>query len=205
MATDFLEARAAHVARMTQEFENTTSVCVQPAAHRRLPAFFGGDADDLVGATWMGLYLAKRITRLVQLLAHAAAKSARVTSTSVWSAERRRAWCADRGVQQHGERAGHEPPEGGADRSRSSNGAVRRNNPERITTGDFTNASGIVTTISAGCSVPGVRALCRSAGNTAFNRSDLEARWRHSSPETRTRAGRSRARVVIARKGTSRT
>ena len=66
----------------------------------------------LVGATWMGLYLAKRITEPVQRLATAAREieaghlDYRVDRGD---GERRRVRIARRGVQQHGERGGEEP------------------------------------------------------------------------------------------------
>ena len=67
----------------------------------------------LVGATWMGLYLAKRITEPVQRLATAAqgnrGRASRLSRRSR-NGERRRVRIARRGVQQHGERSGEEPP-----------------------------------------------------------------------------------------------
>ncbi len=59
---------------MTQEFENYNQLRVfsRPLTGVYLLFFLMVTLMILVGATWMGLYLAKRITRPVQMLAHAA-------------------------------------------------------------------------------------------------------------------------------------
>jgi two-component system nitrogen regulation sensor histidine kinase NtrY len=75
VATDFLEASVAtRSRRMTQEFENYNQLRVfsRPLTGVYLLFFLMVTLMILVGATWMGLYLAKRITRPVQMLAHAA-------------------------------------------------------------------------------------------------------------------------------------
>src|SRR5436305_6050758 len=59
---------------MTQAFENYTQLRVlkRPLAGVYLSFFLMVTLMILVGATWMGLYMAKRITRPVQMLAAAA-------------------------------------------------------------------------------------------------------------------------------------
>ena len=65
---------AARARRMTQAYEDYQQLRVlqQPLAGVYLSFFFMLTLMILVGATWMGLYLAKRITRPVQMLAVAA-------------------------------------------------------------------------------------------------------------------------------------
>jgi two-component system nitrogen regulation sensor histidine kinase NtrY len=65
---------AARARRMTQAYEDYQQLRVlrQPLAGVYLSFFLTLTLMILVGATWMGLYLAKRITRPVQLLAAAA-------------------------------------------------------------------------------------------------------------------------------------
>jgi two-component system, NtrC family, nitrogen regulation sensor histidine kinase NtrY len=75
VATDYMEgAVATRSRRMTQEFENYNQLRVfsRPLTGVYLLFFLMVTLMILVGATWMGLYLAKRITRPVQMLAHAA-------------------------------------------------------------------------------------------------------------------------------------
>ena len=59
---------------MSQAFEkyNQLRVLKRPLAGVYLSFFLGVTLMILVGATWMGLYMAKRITRPVQMLAAAA-------------------------------------------------------------------------------------------------------------------------------------
>jgi two-component system nitrogen regulation sensor histidine kinase NtrY len=75
VATDYLTGDlAARSHRMTQAFENYTQMRVlkRPLTGVYLLFFLLVTLLILVGATWMGLYLAKRITRPVQMLAAAA-------------------------------------------------------------------------------------------------------------------------------------
>ena len=75
VATDFLTGEmAARSRRMTQAFENYTQLRVlkRPLTGVYLSFFLMVTLMILVGATWMGLYMAKRITRPVQMLATAA-------------------------------------------------------------------------------------------------------------------------------------
>jgi two-component system nitrogen regulation sensor histidine kinase NtrY len=75
VATDFLTGDlAARSRRMTQAFEqyNQLRVLKQPLTGVYLSLFLLVTLMILVGAIWMGLYLAKRITRPVQMLAAAA-------------------------------------------------------------------------------------------------------------------------------------
>ena len=75
VATDHLTADlAARARRMTVAFENYNQLRVfkRPLTGVYLSFFLMVTLLILVGATWMGLYLAKRITRPVQMLAHAA-------------------------------------------------------------------------------------------------------------------------------------
>ncbi len=75
MATDYLTGDlAARSRRMTQAFENYNQLRVlkRPLTGVYLSFFLMVTLLILVGATWMGLYLAKRITRPVQMLAAAA-------------------------------------------------------------------------------------------------------------------------------------
>jgi two-component system nitrogen regulation sensor histidine kinase NtrY len=75
VATDYLTGDlAARSRRMTQAFEsyNQLRVLKRPLAGVYLSFFLMVTLLILVGATWMGLYLAKRITRPVQMLAAAA-------------------------------------------------------------------------------------------------------------------------------------
>jgi two-component system nitrogen regulation sensor histidine kinase NtrY len=75
VATDLLTGElAARSRRMTQAFENYNQLRVlkRPLTGVYLSFFLMVTLMILVGATWMGLYLAKRITRPVQLLAAAA-------------------------------------------------------------------------------------------------------------------------------------
>ncbi len=75
VATDYLTGElAARSRRMTQAFENYNQqrVLKRPLTGVYLSFFLMVTLFILVGATWMGLYLAKRITRPVQMLAAAA-------------------------------------------------------------------------------------------------------------------------------------
>ena len=75
VATDHLEGSlAARSRRLTQEFENYNQLRVfsRPLTGVYLLFFLMVTLMILVGATWMGLYVAKRITRPVQMLANAA-------------------------------------------------------------------------------------------------------------------------------------
>ncbi|MFN7917992.1 MAG: ATP-binding protein [Vicinamibacterales bacterium] len=75
VATGHLEgAVSARSRRMTQAFENYNQLRIfsRPLTGVYLLFFLMVTLMILVGATWMGLYLAKRITRPVQLLANAA-------------------------------------------------------------------------------------------------------------------------------------
>ena len=75
VATDYLTGDlAARSRRMTVAFENYNQLRVfqRPLTGVYLSFFLMVTLLILVGATWMGLYLAKRITRPVQMLAHAA-------------------------------------------------------------------------------------------------------------------------------------
>src|SRR5580765_1091724 len=75
VATDYLTGEmAARSRRMTQAYENYTQLRVlkRPLTGVYLSFFLMVTLMILVGATWMGLYMAKRITRPVQMLAAAA-------------------------------------------------------------------------------------------------------------------------------------
>ena len=75
VATDYLTGDlASRSRRMTQAFENYNQMRVlkRPLTGVYLSFFLMVTLFILVGATWMGLYLAKRITRPVQMLAAAA-------------------------------------------------------------------------------------------------------------------------------------
>ena len=75
VATEYVTGQfAARARRMTQAYEDYQQLRVlrQPLAGVYLAFFLTLTLMILVGATWMGLYLAKRITRPVQLLAAAA-------------------------------------------------------------------------------------------------------------------------------------
>ncbi len=75
VATDFLTGElATRARRMTQAFENYNQLrfLKRPLAGVYLSFFLMVTLMILVGATWMGLYLAKRITRPVQMLSAAA-------------------------------------------------------------------------------------------------------------------------------------
>ncbi len=75
VATDYLSGDlAARSRRMTQAFENYNQLRVlkRPLAGVYLSFFLMVTLLILVGSTWMGLYIAKRITRPVLLLAAAA-------------------------------------------------------------------------------------------------------------------------------------
>ena len=75
VATDYLTGDlAARSRRMTQAFENYNQLRVlkRPLAGVYLSFFLMVTLLILVGSTWMGLYMTKRITRPVQMLAAAA-------------------------------------------------------------------------------------------------------------------------------------
>jgi two-component system, NtrC family, nitrogen regulation sensor histidine kinase NtrY len=75
VATDYLTGDlAARSRRMTQAFENYNQLRVlkRPLTGVYLSFFLMVTLLILVGSTWMGLYIAKRITRPVQMLAAAA-------------------------------------------------------------------------------------------------------------------------------------
>ena len=75
LASDFLTGEMAERARrMTKAYEDYTQLRVlkQPLAGVYLSFFVMVTLLILVGSTWMGLYLAKRITRPVQMLSAAA-------------------------------------------------------------------------------------------------------------------------------------
>ena len=90
-------------------------VLKQPLTGAYLSFFLMLTLMIMVGATWMGLYLAKRITRPVQMLVGGRARDRRGASRSPPRAgDRRRVRVARRGLQQHGRRARGQPPEAGA-------------------------------------------------------------------------------------------
>ena len=75
VASDYLTGELATLARrVTEAYEDYSQLRVlkRPLAGVYLSFFLMVTLMILVGATWMGLYLAKRITRPVQLLATAA-------------------------------------------------------------------------------------------------------------------------------------
>ena len=75
IASDYVAGQfAARARRMTQAYEDYQQLRVlkQPLAGVYLSFFLTLTLMILVGSTWMGLYLAKRITRPVQMLATAA-------------------------------------------------------------------------------------------------------------------------------------
>jgi two-component system nitrogen regulation sensor histidine kinase NtrY len=75
VATDHLPGELARRSRqMTAAFENYSQLRVfqRPLTGVYLSFFLMVTLMILVGATWMGLYLAKRITQPIQMLAHAA-------------------------------------------------------------------------------------------------------------------------------------
>ena len=75
VATDYMDGIiAGRSRRMTEEFENYSQLRVfsRPLTGVYLLFFLMVTLMILVGSTWMGLYVAKRITRPVQLLANAA-------------------------------------------------------------------------------------------------------------------------------------
>ena len=123
VASDYLSGDLAERSRrMTKAYEDYTQLRVlrQPLAGVYLSFFVMVTLLILVSSTWMGLYLAKRITRPVQLLSVAARE---IGAGALRSAHRapgdRRVRVDDRGLQRHGRGARVEPAAAGARRDRS--------------------------------------------------------------------------------------
>jgi two-component system nitrogen regulation sensor histidine kinase NtrY len=183
VATDFLEASVAtRSRRMTQEFENYNQLRVfsRPLTGVYLLFFLMVTLMIMVGATWMGLYLAKRITRPVQMLAHAARE------IGAGHLDQRVEPQSDDEFGALTEAFNHMASELATSRLKVEQTTLaleqRRRYVEtileRITTGVISlNASGIVTTInSAAARVLGVpRTVVGQPAMLVFNRPDLEA------------------------------
>ncbi|HUR32973.1 MAG TPA: ATP-binding protein [Vicinamibacterales bacterium] len=183
VATDYMEGSvAARSRRMTQAFENYNQLRVfsRPLTGVYLLFFLMVTLMILVGATWMGLYLAKRITRPVQMLAHAAREIG--------------AGHLDQHVEpQSDDEFGALTEAFNAMASELATSRLRVEQTtlaleqrrryvetilERITTGVISiNAAGVVTTInSAAARLLGVpRTIVGQPAAIAFNRPDLEA------------------------------
>ena len=110
VATDYLTGDlAARSRRMTQAFEdyNQLRVLKRPLTGVYLSFFLMVTLLILVGATWMGLYLAKRITRPGADAGGGRARDRRRPPRSARrAAEQRRVRLAGRSVQRDGRRAG---------------------------------------------------------------------------------------------------
>jgi len=183
VATDFLQASVAtRSRRLTQEFENYNQLRVfsRPLTGVYLLFFLMVTLMILVGATWMGLYLAKRITRPVQMLAHAARE------IGAGHLDQRVEPQSDDEFGALTEAFNNMASELATSRLRVEQTTLaleqRRRYVEtileRITTGVISlNASGIVTTInSAAARVLGVpRTVVGQPAALVFNRPDLEA------------------------------
>ena len=183
VATDFLQASVAtRSRRLTQEFENYNQLRVfsRPLTGVYLLFFLMVTLMILVGATWMGLYLAKRITRPVQLLAHAARE------IGAGHLDQRVEPQSDDEFGALTEAFNNMASELATSRLKVEQTTLaleqRRRYVEtileRITTGVISlNASGVVTTInSAAARVLGVpRTVVGQPAMIVFNRPDLEA------------------------------
>ena len=136
IASEYLTSGfAARARRMTAAYEDYQQLQVlkQPLAGVYLSFFLMLTLMILIGSTWMGLYLAKRITRPIQLLATAAREiGAGHLDHRVVPRDAGRVRVAHRGVQQHGGRAGGEPPAARAIGRRARTQAPRRRRAEAI-------------------------------------------------------------------------
>ena len=115
IASEYITAEfAARARRMTQAYEDYQQLRVlkQPLAGVYLSFFLMLTLMILVAATWMGLYLAKRITRPVQMLAAAANEiGAGHLDHRVEAGDQRRVRIAYRGIQPHGGGSVDQPTE----------------------------------------------------------------------------------------------
>ena len=119
---------AARSRRMTKAFEdyNQLRVLKRPLTGLYLSFFLMVTLLILFGATWMGSYLAKRITRPVLMLSAAAREiGAGHLDQRVGTAKQRRVRIAGRGVQFDGARARRRPAQGGS-RDDSARAQARR-------------------------------------------------------------------------------
>ena len=209
VATDFLEASVAtRSRRLTQEFENYNQLRVfsRPLTGVYLLFFLMVTLMILVGATWMGLYLAKRITRPVQMLAHAARE------IGAGHLDQRVEPQSDDEFGALTEAFNNMASELATSRLKVEQTTLaleqRRRYVEtileRITTGVISlNASGIVTTInSAAARVLGVpRTVVGQPAMLVFNRPDLEALAPLLTRNTTQKLDTVEREVTIAREG----
>ena len=145
VATDYLTGElAARSRRMTQAFENYNQLRVlkRPLTGVYLSFFLMVTLLILVGATWMGLYLAKRITRPGADAGRGRARDRRRPPRPAHrAAERRRVRLAGRGVQHDGRRAGDAAGGSSSGRPSSSSASTSRSSGGAATSRRFSSAS----------------------------------------------------------------
>jgi two-component system nitrogen regulation sensor histidine kinase NtrY len=182
VATDYLPGDIGmRSRRMTQAFENYNQLRVfsRPLTGVYLLFFLMVTLMILVGATWMGLYLAKRITRPVQLLARAAREigAGHLDQHVEPQSDDEFGALTEAFNAMAGELATSRMRVEHTTHALEQRRRYVETILERITTGVVSiNASGIVTTInSAAARFLGVsRGVVGQSAQTAFERPDLE-------------------------------
>jgi two-component system nitrogen regulation sensor histidine kinase NtrY len=209
VATDYISGDiAARSRRMTAAFEayNQLRVFSRPLTGVYLLFFLMVTLMILVGATWMGLYVAKRITRPVQMLAHAARE------IGAGHLDQRVEPQSDDEFGALTEAFNNMASELATSRLKVEQTTLaleqRRRYVEtileRITTGVISiNSSGIVTTInSAAARLLGVpRTVVGQPAVLVFNRPDLEALAPLLSRNSKQKGDAMEREVTIAREG----
>ena len=135
---------AARSRRMTQAYENYSQLRVlkRPLTGVYLSFFLMVTLMILVGATWMGSYLAKRITRPVQRARRGGARNRRRPSRSARrAAEQRRVRLAGRSVQRDGRRSSRRAGGASSGRRSSSSASTSRSKSAGATSRRFSSAS----------------------------------------------------------------
>ena len=132
-------------ARRAADGVSSNTSALRPAASRFRACtsrFSDGHAAHPVSATWLGLYLAKRITRPVQQLAEGAARHRRRAARLRLEPEtRRRAGIARRGVQHDGGRAADQPGKARAVAAATSSARTSKSTRAAATSRRFSSAS----------------------------------------------------------------
>ena len=151
----------------------------------------------LVGATWMGLYLAKRITRPVQMLSAAAREiGAGRLDQRVEPQAQRRVRLADRSVQRDGRRAGDEPPQGSSARPSSSSASTSRSKGGGATSKRSSSAS----PPASSRSTPAGPLARSTRGGAAARASDRDGDRPARVRRLRARRSRSRSAALLDRR-----
>jgi len=209
VATGHLQGTiAARSRRMTQAFEqyNQLRVFSRPLTGVYLLFFLMVTLMILVGATWMGLYLAKRITRPVQLLAHAAREigAGHLDQRVEPQSDDEFGSLTEAFNTMAGELAASRLAVEQTTRALEQRRRYVETILERITTGVVSiNASGVVTTVNtAAARLLGVpRTIIGEPAAAVFDRADLEPFGALLHPASTSRQAGLEREVTIVRDG----